>query len=426
MYLGQASSEVNLESEYTDIQLDLDRLQACALILTELLANALTHANCDSSLGNALTVNCSLRQDNEHVTLTVEDSGKGIRAEEKAKLYDQKDKGLGLVQELTDQLSGILSGPDRPEGGTRWEVKFPFVKRCVVAKVSGNGPSVLLVEDDIHDGLFYRKILEVAGYSVIGPVDNAENALRLVNENHPALAVVDLCLHGDTSAGVRLVETIFNRIDQRTCCQVLFHTVLPPTEEDYDRAACIPAARFLIKHRERPDVLTANLKNMIRQRLKGNTIFVCYAHEHADVCKNFVDQIKLHNDHGRSQVQAWCDTEIKLGDSWFDSIDAKLETAIAAVLLIDINFMKSDFIQNKELPRLLNYAKSRGTVLVPILLYSTGVALPDGGSLDALQFAGDTKNMPLLGIGERSRADYHSKIVEIVNEMFDALRWRPK
>jgi len=426
VYLGPAGTPINVETNYAEVNLELNRLQPCALILTELLTNALIHAFAGVAASDSFYVKCSLQQEGDDVILSVEDNGLGIDLRNVKSLYESKDKGLGLVQELTHQLPGVLNGPRGPNQGTRWEVRFPFIQRRAAAKLSGIGPAVLLVEDDIHDRIFYTRLLLEAGYSVIGPVDKVDEAIHLVNLHHPPLAVVDLSLHGDSSAGVRLVETLFNQLTQRTFCQVVFHTILASNQEDYDRAACIPAARFLVKNRDRPDVLTANLKSMLRQRLKGNSIFVCYAHDSSDVCCKFVSQIKLHDDHGMSDVQPWSDKDLMPGEAWFDIVNNKLETAIAAVLLIDSNFMESNFIQFKELPRLLNYAKSRGTVLVPVLLKKTGLALPDGGSLSTLQFAGGTADLPLLKILETSPVDYEAKVCEIVDEMFIALRWRPK
>jgi two-component SAPR family response regulator len=64
-------------------------------------------------------------------------------------------------------------------------------------KNSGDGrPMVLVVEDEFLVALNLRTMLERSDYGVLGPVGTVDEALRLLADNEPDLAVLDVSLHG--------------------------------------------------------------------------------------------------------------------------------------------------------------------------------------------------------------------------------------
>ena len=64
------------------------------------------------------------------------------------------------------------------------------------------------------------------------------------------------------------------------------------------------------------------------------------------------------------QVDLWDDTRIKSGERWREEIRGALVRAKVAVLLISADFYASDFIADKELPRLLEAERERGLVIL--------------------------------------------------------------
>ena len=67
-------------------------------------------------------------------------------------------------------------------------------------------------------------------------------------------------------------------------------------------------------------------------------------------------------------LKIWTDKDIKPGNKWLGEIDKALEMTKVAVLLLSTNFFDCDFIQDQELPRILE-AEQRGEVIIlPILI----------------------------------------------------------
>lgn len=87
--------------------------------------------------------------------------------------------------------------------------------------------------------------------------------------------------------------------------------------------------------------------------------FLCYAHEDAH-WKNFVLSYVSNSNKG----DIWHDSEIKPGERWEVVIDAQLQTASVGIFLISQNFINSQFIQERELPMLLQKAEQKSCRLL--------------------------------------------------------------
>ena len=67
-------------------------------------------------------------------------------------------------------------------------------------------------------------------------------------------------------------------------------------------------------------------------------------------------------------IDAWSDTRIQAGLIWKEEIDTALDRAPMAVLLISSDFLASDFICNKEMPRILSRANRGELTILSIFL----------------------------------------------------------
>jgi two-component sensor histidine kinase len=108
---------VALELAVDEIELDMNTATSCGLIINELVSNALKHA----FVGQGGNLRVSLQRDgNAHCVLQVADDGIGIGKDFAA--ANASSLGLQLVEDLTQQIGGVLSVETGP--GTCFTVTF--------------------------------------------------------------------------------------------------------------------------------------------------------------------------------------------------------------------------------------------------------------------------------------------------------------
>ncbi|MFW2579091.1 toll/interleukin-1 receptor domain-containing protein [Aliarcobacter butzleri] len=96
------------------------------------------------------------------------------------------------------------------------------------------------------------------------------------------------------------------------------------------------------------------------------TIFISYSHNDS----KYLDRLRVHLKPLEKQglIELWDDTKIQTGDLWRKEILTALENSAIAILLISADFLASDFISENELPPLLNNAKEKGTLILPVIV----------------------------------------------------------
>jgi two-component sensor histidine kinase/putative methionine-R-sulfoxide reductase with GAF domain len=96
-----------------------------AVVITEMIANALRHGLADREEGDVWITS---RVEGTEVVVTVEDNGRGLPPD----FTPERETGLGLniIRTLVaTDLGGSLAMTNRPEGGTRMIVRFPYRPR---------------------------------------------------------------------------------------------------------------------------------------------------------------------------------------------------------------------------------------------------------------------------------------------------------
>jgi hypothetical protein len=104
-------------------------------------------------------------------------------------------------------------------------------------------------------------------------------------------------------------------------------------------------------------------------------VFISYAHadnQSDDPAKRWLDRMVQHlkplgfrEDDCLTFVT---DQAIQLGDDWHAKIQADLQSAGAAVLLVSPAFLASEYIHNSEVPVLLRLAMEQGLKIIPVIL----------------------------------------------------------
>src|SRR5262249_19838494 len=94
-------------------------------------------------------------------------------------------------------------------------------------------------------------------------------------------------------------------------------------------------------------------------------VFVSYSTKDSDwlarlrVHLGFLERQKL--------IDVWWDTRIEVGADWEQEIEKALGSAQVAVLMISPAFLASDYVWQKEMPRILAHAKE-GMEIVPLII----------------------------------------------------------
>ena len=143
-------------------------------------------------------------------------------------------------------------------------------------------------------------------------------------------------------------------------------------------------------------------------------VFISYSH--AD--KDWLDRLKRHLKPlvREGNLDCWDDTHIRPGDDWQQEIQNALDTAQVAVLLISADFFASDFIDETELPPLLDAAQAEGVLILPVIISASRFArIPSLARFQAVNPPDrPLKNMPE---GEQERVLDH--LAHTIESIFD-------
>jgi hypothetical protein len=142
-------------------------------------------------------------------------------------------------------------------------------------------------------------------------------------------------------------------------------------------------------------------------------IFISYSHIDEKFMVRLVSMLKPLEKQGILEI--WHDREIKPGNEWYQEIQNAINTCNLALLLISIDFLNSRFIQEDELPRLLQLRKEKGLRVIPIIVrHCTWTSIPILKDLQALPKDGRPV-ISFKGAGQPDRiwAEIVKKIEEI-------------
>ena len=96
------------------------------------------------------------------------------------------------------------------------------------------------------------------------------------------------------------------------------------------------------------------------------TVFISYSHWDEGWKNRLATALKALELQG--DLETWDDRRIELGGDWLAEIEAAMDRAAVAVLLVSSDFLASEFIRNKEVPRLLKRRQEEGLRIIPLFV----------------------------------------------------------
>jgi hypothetical protein len=95
-------------------------------------------------------------------------------------------------------------------------------------------------------------------------------------------------------------------------------------------------------------------------------VFISYSHKNT----SWKDELAVHLAvlQGEGLIDAWDDDRIEAGSAWAKEIDAALDAAQVAILLVSAHFLTSRFILREEVPRVLKKVQERKLRIMPVIL----------------------------------------------------------
>lgn len=143
--------------------------------------------------------------------------------------------------------------------------------------------------------------------------------------------------------------------------------------------------------------------------------FLCYAHANGEsASRKYLNELQKHVAEAFPDREhtPWCDQDISSGNDWPDEIRKALEQAAYAVLFVNIEFRASCFVQQVEIPQLLEASKRDGLLLLP--LWVSPCHCPDW--LSRLQFL-NSEEKPLASMRGRDHRDrIYKSVVDRITE----------
>ncbi len=96
------------------------------------------------------------------------------------------------------------------------------------------------------------------------------------------------------------------------------------------------------------------------------TVFLSYSLVDEEWRKQLERQLRVLQVEGALDV--WSDRDIEAGSEWLPEIEAAIERARVAVLLVSADFLTSEFVRRVEIPRFLERRGKGGLKVVPVLV----------------------------------------------------------
>ena len=161
--------------------------------------------------------------------------------------------------------------------------------------------------------------------------------------------------------------------------------------------------------REKPGAFTWS--GNLEQSRKRDGVFISYCHKDNDYLERLLVHLKPLEKSGKLEI--WSDKKIKVGEKWREEIEAAMNRATIAILLISADFLASAFIVDNELPPILKKAENEGVRIISVILKPCRFTRDSNlGQFQAI----NEPNRPIILLGEGDREKIFDQISEEVEK----------
>ena len=267
---GRNRLEITIDPDLPPVMADRRRI---IQVIGNLLSNAAKHSPESSA------IRVSAAREGVHVAVSVADEGRGIPAEQMPGLFRKfsvsageegrsgnTGLGLSICKGIVEAHGGrIWAESEGPSLGARFTFTIPVaVEVGVEARPASSRTRrkeeerILVVDDDPQTLIYVRRALLNGGYDTIVASD-PEEALLLMKENLPSLALLDMMLPGDRS-GIDLMMSMYRIAEM----PVIFLSAYGQ-DDVISRAFDAGAADYIVKPFS-PTELVARVRAALRRR----------------------------------------------------------------------------------------------------------------------------------------------------------------
>jgi signal transduction histidine kinase/DNA-binding response OmpR family regulator len=249
-------------------------------VLINLFANAIKFTP------EAGHVTVQARRLGDEVAVSVRDTGIGLEEEDQLRIFDAFQQanaakgrfitrpegtglGLTLAKKFVDLHGGRIWVESSPGQGSTFTFVLPLLPARprptsveeAPPRITGQGPTVLLIEDDPKAVELLSVYLREAGFSVAA-VEGAEHAMRLATDLHPVAITLDILLPGSELDGWDLLGKL--KTSPTTAC---IPVIVVSIVDEPGKGFALGAADYLVK----PVRRDALLGTMDRLGLSGGS-----------------------------------------------------------------------------------------------------------------------------------------------------------
>ncbi|WP_420128069.1 response regulator [Longimicrobium sp.] len=238
----QAVDVMGAMAEKAGVQLyawaDRQPMEADADRILQVLTNLLSNAIKFSPPGGEVSV--SVQREGPEVVFRVRDQGRGIPQDRLESIFerfqqvdssDAREKGgtglgLAICRSIVQQHGGRIWVESVPGEGSTFTFTLPGAVEplAVTAAAGGDGPLVLVCDDDPSIVIVVEEILQGWGYRTVGVTDG-DSAVREATRLHPDAILLDMMMPGMT--GSDTLKALRQRADTRSIPVVILSALKP-------------------------------------------------------------------------------------------------------------------------------------------------------------------------------------------------------